>query len=67
MKHLLNLKLTKPDPEFAQQLRQSTPGMAHFAGTGPLGATCGGCGYLTGFVRRGKGGDRWAISVMLPL
>ena len=30
-------------PELAAQIRQSRPGMAHFAATGPFGATCGEC------------------------
>jgi hypothetical protein len=60
MRQLLNLKLTQPNPEFAQQLRRSTPGMAHFADTGPFGATCGGCSYLARFVRRAKHLDRCA-------
>jgi hypothetical protein len=56
MKHLLDLTLTQPDSEFTQQLRQSVPGMAHFAGTGPSGATCGGCDYF----RSSKRGTRCA-------
>jgi hypothetical protein len=28
------------------QLRTTHPGMAHFANTGPFGATCGNCGML---------------------
>jgi hypothetical protein len=52
--HLLNLKLTQPDPEFAQKLRRTVPGMAHFAGTGPVGEACGQCSYLAETTRRGK-------------
>ena len=33
-------------PELAMQIKRSRPGMAHFAGTGPFGATCGGCVFL---------------------
>jgi hypothetical protein len=46
------------DPEFVQQVRRSVPGMAHFAATGPFGATCAGCCHF-GFteVLRNKSGD----------
>jgi hypothetical protein len=54
IRHLLDLKLTQPDPDFAQRLRSTVPGMAHFAGTGPVGATCGECSYLAEFSGRGK-------------
>jgi hypothetical protein len=43
---LVNLDLTDINKEHAQ----TEPGMAHFAGTGPVGATCGKCvfwGYKT--------------------
>jgi hypothetical protein len=29
-----------------QQIRATVPGMAHFANTGPFGATCGDCVFL---------------------
>ena len=51
-KHLFNATLTQPDPEFSQRLCQTVPGMAHFAGTGPVGETCGKCRYLIESTRR---------------
>ena len=30
-------------PEIAEQIRQSHPGMAHFARTGPINTVCDGC------------------------
>jgi hypothetical protein len=33
------------DPILAEQISASRPGMAHFAATGPLGATCKQCSY----------------------
>jgi hypothetical protein len=42
-------------PEFTAQIRQSRPGMAHFAATGPFGATCGGCVFL-GYWRQRRNG-----------
>jgi hypothetical protein len=33
-------------PILAQQIRKTHEGMAHFAATGPFGATCGACEYL---------------------
>jgi hypothetical protein len=33
------------DPVLAKQIAQSRPGMAHFAATGPFGATCKDCTY----------------------
>jgi hypothetical protein len=38
---LVNPSLTDINKEHAQ----TEPGMAHFAGTGPAGATCGKCGF----------------------
>jgi hypothetical protein len=54
IKHLFDATLTQPDPEFAQKLRRTVPGMAHFAGTGPVGETCGTCGYLSEVTHRGR-------------
>jgi hypothetical protein len=34
------------DPELARQIRSTWPGMAHFAASGPLGATCGQCAFF---------------------
>src|SRR5262245_3700734 len=34
-------------PELASQIRRSRAGQAHFAGTGPFGATCGECIFLS--------------------
>jgi hypothetical protein len=33
-------------PELAVQIRRSREGQAHFAGTGPFGATCSECAFL---------------------
>jgi len=43
-------------PELAQQIQRSREGQAHFAGTGPLGATCGECAYL-GYWRQRRSGN----------
>lgn len=46
--------LTKPNVVLEEMRRRTPPGMAHWAGTGPEGATCRGCahwkttGYLAG-------------------
>lgn len=46
------LHLTEPNPQLAAAQRKTPHGMAHWAGTGPQGATCRGCkhwgfsGYL---------------------
>lgn len=37
--------LTEPDPELARLREKTPPGMAHWAGTGPEGKTCGGCNH----------------------
>ena len=47
---------TGHSPELAAQIRQSRPGMAHFAATGPFGATCGECAYL-GYWRQRRSGN----------
>jgi hypothetical protein len=42
--------LTSIDPELDKRVKATPPGMAHWAGTGPDGATCGQCrhyGYDT--------------------
>ena len=33
-------------PELTAQIRQTRPGQAHFANSGPFGATCGECVHL---------------------
>jgi hypothetical protein len=45
-------------PALAAQIAKTKPGMAHFAATGPFGATCGDCVHL-GYWRqvRNKAGD----------
>ena len=35
------------DPVLAAQIAKTRPGMAHWAGSGPFGRTCGDCSYLT--------------------
>jgi hypothetical protein len=42
-------------PELARQLRQTVPGMAHFAATGPLGRYCKGCAHF-GYRRVSRNG-----------
>jgi len=39
--------LTVLDPNFQYQRERTKPGMAHWAGTGPRGKTCGDCEFLT--------------------
>jgi hypothetical protein len=39
------------EPELTRQIKQTVRGMAHFAGTGPAGATCGQCDHL-GYVQQ---------------
>src|SRR5438045_21895 len=41
----MNLHLTIIDPELERLRRQTHSGMAHWAGTGPSGATCRQCVY----------------------
>lgn len=36
--------LTAPNPELEKYERDTVPGMAFWAGTGPVGKTCGQCG-----------------------
>jgi hypothetical protein len=38
--------LTEPNPKLAKLVRQTISGMAHWAGTGPQGKTCGECCYF---------------------
>ena len=35
------------DPVLTAQIAKTRPGMAHWAGSGPFGRTCGDCSYLT--------------------
>jgi hypothetical protein len=52
-KPLCNATLTPGyAPELAQQIKRTVRGMAHFAGTGPSGATCGTCQHLGYFRQR---------------
>ena len=44
--------LTKPDKELARLVRNTVPGMAFWAGTGPSGTTCGMCKNLVGRTTR---------------
>lgn len=46
--------LTTVNPDLEQQVARTIPGMAHWAGTGPAGSTCGTCRYFTS-VSRGLG------------
>jgi hypothetical protein len=38
--------LTSIDPEFDRLVKQTLPGMAHWAGTGPAGTTCEQCRFF---------------------
>ncbi len=38
--------LTEPNPDLADMIRRTPSGMAHWAGTGPTGKTCGECAFL---------------------
>jgi hypothetical protein len=40
------IPLVPLDPAFDSQVARTRPGQAHFAGTGPFGATCGECAFL---------------------
>ena len=45
-------------PELTRQITRSREGQAHFAGTGPFGATCGECVHLGYWrQRRNRSGD----------
>ena len=55
--------LTVVDRDFESKRRQTSPGMAHFSGTGPAGKTCRECAAWTGcgkedgyFARKGRHG-----------
>ena len=50
MRNALNLT-TGHDAETARAIALTVPGMAHFAATGPFGATCGECA-LYGYQRK---------------
>ena len=47
--------LTKPNPELSRLVAATVPGMAHWSGTGPQGATCGMCSFWRTI---GDGGKR---------
>lgn len=42
----MNEHLTEPNPALAALVKATIPGMAHWAGTGPRGKTCGECEFL---------------------
>lgn len=46
--------LAQPDEKQAQQLVDTVPGMAHFAGTGPTGKICRGCVFWQDLTDDGK-------------
>jgi hypothetical protein len=46
--------LTQPDADLAHKIKSTVPGMAHWAGSGPAGAKCGGCAWFKS-VTRGLG------------
>jgi hypothetical protein len=41
--------LTTPNQQIEDYEKTTTPGMAHWAGTGPAGATCGKCKFWSYF------------------
>lgn len=43
---MIDERLTNPNPALAEQQRASFPGMAHWALTGPAGATCRECRFF---------------------
>jgi hypothetical protein len=42
-------RLTEPNTELARLIQRTPAGMAHWAGTGPSGATCGKCEHYDYF------------------
>jgi hypothetical protein len=44
--------LTSTNPALEAAYRATPPGMAHWAGSGPVGRTCGQCLYLVGHKRK---------------
>lgn len=46
--------LTIVNPDLEQQVARTIPGMAHWAGSGPAGSSCGQCSYFI-TVSRGLG------------
>ncbi len=59
---LLTQHLTSPNPELDRLAEQTPPGMAHWSGTGPNGATCGSCRHY-GFERTIQGENRDEVFV----
>jgi hypothetical protein len=47
-------QLTEPIPELARLIKATPAGMAHWAGTGPSGATCGACMFYEYFDNKMK-------------
>ena len=54
----LNPYLKTVDPELDRQVRQTYAGQAHWAGTGPQGATCGKCSHWSGGAYSSSGSCR---------
>jgi hypothetical protein len=46
--------LTEPNPELAKLIRATPHGMAHWAGTGPAGASCDRCAHYGYFDQNGR-------------
>ena len=46
--------LSEPNLELARLVRATPHGMAHWAGTGPVGATCGRCTHYGYFDQNGR-------------
>lgn len=50
----MGLPLTQIDPELERKVSVTIPGMAHWSGSGPVGAQCGHCKFFVS-IKRGLG------------
>lgn len=50
----MNRHLTEPNAKLAKLIRATPHGMAHWSGTGPVGATCGRCAHYGYFDQSGR-------------
>lgn len=48
------MTLTSVNPQLDAMISDTIPGMAHWAGSGPPGATCGKCAFLVSTTIRSK-------------
>lgn len=58
MEKTMDSHLTEPNPALAEQVRRTPDGMAHWAGTGPDGATCAKCEHYGYFYEDRAGQSR---------